>query len=53
MMYDQLRELRADRAYDKLEAAMTDAVQLIAATVGGGEVEPAVVTEVSDEEAAF
>ena len=48
MMYDQLRDLRTERATDKLLAVMRDAVQILNAAVTGGPVEDAVVT-VSEE----
>ena len=44
MMYDQLRDLRTERATDKLLAVMRDAVQILNAAVTGGPVEDAVVT---------
>ena len=50
-MYDQLRDLRAERASDKLLAAMKDAVELLNAAVTGGPVEEATVSvEVNTEE---
>ena len=50
-MYDQLRELRADGAKDKLLAAMKDAVELLNSTITGGPVEEAEVkVEVTTDE---
>ena len=50
-MYDQLRDLRAERASDKLLAAMKDAVELLNAAITGGPVEQAAVSvEVNTEE---
>ena len=50
-MYDQLRDLRAERASDKLLAAMKDAVELLNAAITGGPVEEATVSvEVNTEE---
>ena len=43
MMYDQLRDLRTERATDKVIAVMRDAVQILNAAVTGGPVEEAVV----------
>ena len=43
MMYDQLRDLRADRATDKLTAVMRDAVEILNKAVTGGPVQPAEV----------
>ena len=40
MMYDQLRDLRADGAKDKLTAVMRDAVEILNNAVTGGAVEP-------------
>ena len=45
MMYDQLRDLRADRATDKLLSVMRDAVEILNNAVTGGSVEPVTVTE--------
>ena len=45
MMYDQLRDLRADRATDKLLSVMRDAVEILNNAVTGGAVEPVTVTE--------
>ena len=44
MMYEQLRELRADRATDKLLQVMRDAVNVLNASVTGGPVDEAVVS---------
>ena len=44
MMYDQLRDLRADRASDKLLQVMRDAVNVLNAAVSGGPVEEATVS---------
>ena len=45
MMYDQLRDLRADRATDKLIAVMRDAVEILNNAVTGGPVEKVSVAE--------
>ena len=45
MMYDQLRDLRADRATDKLLSVMRDAAEILNNAVTGGSVEPVTVTE--------
>ena len=45
MMYDQLRDLRADRATDKLLSVMRDAVEILNNAVTGGSVESVTVTE--------
>ena len=45
MMYDQLRDLRADRATDKLLAVMRDAVEILNNAVTGGPVEAVTVAE--------
>ena len=34
MLYDQLRELRADRAQDKITAAMRDSVEILRHALG-------------------
>ena len=44
MMYDQLRDLRADRATDKVTAVMRDAVEILNQAVTGGTVDEAIVT---------
>ena len=49
MMYDQLRDLRADRATDKLIAVMRDAVEILNNAVTGGPVEKAVVVTTEEE----
>lgn len=46
MLYDQLRELRADRATDKITATMRDSVQILSHALGGST--DAVTVEVSD-----
>jgi len=43
MMYDQLRDLRADGAKDKLNAVLRDAVEILNGAVTGGSVTPAEV----------
>ena len=43
MMYDQLRDLRADGAKDKLNAVLRDAVEILNGAVTGGAVQPAEV----------
>ena len=40
MMYDQLRDLRADGAKDKLNAVLRDAVEILNGAVTGGAVQP-------------
>ena len=40
MMYDQLRDLRADGAKDKLDTVMRDAVEILNNAVTGGAVKP-------------
>ena len=47
MLYDQLRELRADRAQDKVLATMRDSVEILKAALNGGNVD-AVNVEVSE-----
>lgn len=47
MMYDQLRDLRSDKALDQLEAVMRDAVEIL-----NGAVNPSVETVVVAEESA-
>lgn len=50
MMYDQLRDLRADRATDKLTSVMRDAVEILRNAVSPQQVEVAVVeTEATTE----
>ena len=49
MMYDQLRDLRADRATDKLISVMRDAVEILNNAVTGGPVEKAVVVTTEEE----
>ena len=44
MMYDQLRELRADGAKDKVDATMRDAVEILNQAVTGGAVDEAIVS---------
>ena len=39
MLYDQLRELRADKAQDKVLAVMRDSVSILKAALGGGDVD--------------
>jgi hypothetical protein len=39
MLYDQLRELRADRASDKVLATMRDSVQILKAALNGGDID--------------
>ena len=39
MLYDQLRELRADKANDKVLAVMRDSVSILKAALGGGDVD--------------
>ncbi len=46
MLYDQLRELRADRASDKITATMRDSVEILSHALGGSS--DAVTVEVSD-----
>ena len=43
MLYDQLRELRADRAGDKVLAVMRDSVEILKAALNGGEVDSVTV----------
>ena len=45
MMYDQLRDLRADGAKDKLLATLRDAVEILNNAVTGGPVEEVTVSE--------
>ena len=45
MMYDQLRDLRADGATDKLKTVMRDAVEILNNAVTGGPVEQVTVSE--------
>ena len=47
MLYDQLRELRADQANDKVLAVMRDSVSILKAALAGGDVD-AVSVEVSE-----
>ena len=49
MMYDQLRDLRADGATDKLLSVMRDAVEILNNAVTGGPVETVTVTETVNE----
>jgi hypothetical protein len=44
MMYDQLGQLRSDRAMDKFEAAVRDSVEILNQAVTGGSVDEAIVT---------
>jgi hypothetical protein len=44
MMYDQLGQLRSDRAMDKFEAAVRDSVEILNQAVTGGTVDEAIVT---------
>ena len=44
MMYDQLRDLRADRATDKVAAVMRDAIDILNQAVTGGDVDEAIIT---------
>jgi len=44
MMYNQLRDLRADSATDKVIAVMRDAIDILNQAVTGGEVDEAIVT---------
>lgn len=46
MLYDQLRELRADRATDKITATMRDSVEILSHALGGST--DALTVEVSD-----
>ena len=39
MLYDQLRELRADKAHDKVLAVMRDSVSILKAALNGGDVD--------------
>tara|TARA_Y100000401_G_scaffold31316_1_gene22879 strand:+ start:1057 stop:1704 length:648 start_codon:yes stop_codon:yes gene_type:complete len=39
MLYDQLKELRADKAADKITAVMRDSVEILSAALGGGDVD--------------
>ena len=39
MLYDQLKELRADKADDKITAVMRDSVEILSAALGGGDVD--------------
>ena len=43
-MYDQLREYRADKAADKVEAAMRDAVAILKQQITGGAVDETIVS---------
>ena len=47
MLYDQLRELRADKAQDKVLAVMRDTVEILKAALNGGNID-AVDVEVSE-----
>ena len=57
MMYDQLRDLRADGATDKLKTVMRDAVEILNNAVTGGPVEQVTVSEeptvVAEEDLGF
>ena len=44
MLYDQLGELRRDRAWDKYEAAIRDSVEILNQAVTGGVVDETIVT---------
>ena len=44
MLYDQLGELRRDRAWDKYEAAIRDSVEILNQAVTGGAVDETIVT---------
>ena len=44
MMYDQLKELRADGAKDKVLATMRDAVEILNQAATGGPVDEAIVS---------
>jgi hypothetical protein len=45
MLYDQLCELRSDRAADKIKAVMRDSVEILAAGLAGGMPAISVVVE--------
>ena len=47
MLYDQLKELRADKAADKITAVMRDSVEILSAALGGGDID-AVDVEVEE-----
>ena len=47
MLYDQLKELRADKAADKITAVMRDSVEILSAALGGSDVD-AVDVEVQE-----
>ena len=49
MLYDQLKDLRADRATDKINAVMRDSVEILSAALGGGDID-AVDVAVDDRE---
>ena len=53
MMYDQLRELRTDKAYDKLESVMRDAVQILNNAVSPEQVDVAIVEETNNDNGEF
>ena len=49
-LYDQLKDLRGDRAYDKLEAVMIDSIEILNAAVGVENAQVAEVTESTDDQ---
>ena len=53
MLYDQLRELRADRASDKVMAVMRDSVEILKAALNGGDVDAVDVEVEAHPEADF
>lgn len=48
MLYDQLSELRADRASDKILAVMRDSVDILGHALGVAEAEVTVLNEAAD-----
>jgi len=53
MLYDQLRELRADRASDKVMATMRDSVEILKAALNGGDIDAVDVAVEAHPEADF
>lgn len=53
MMYDQLRELRTDKAHDKVQSVMRDAVEILNNAVSPNQVEVAIVEANEDNTGEF
>ena len=53
MMYDQLRELRTDKAHDKVQSVMRDAVEILNNAVSPNKVEVAIVEANEDNTGEF